>query len=258
MRFSAIPTFFISLALLYSDPSTDVQAALRERIQQFYQLQVDHKFRQAESLVAEDSKDYYYDTQKPEIHEFKIAAVRLSPDGRSADVTVTTKMTMRIIGAPPAVMDFPLRSKWKLEDGKWCWYIDPSGIDTPFGKMKISPDGVGTASPDLTKAPGYGNREDIQTGVQPDTRTLRIDPSNPKAAMVTLKNTLPGPVTVSVEGESPALKVEIAKTNLGAGESTELSVTPVPGISQRPDKIILAVKPTGQQIQIDLDYSPAK
>lgn len=260
MPVSRLSLLLVLLAAILTgaDPQPGVDAALRDRLQQFYQLQVDHRFRQAEALVAQDSKDYYYDTQKPELHGFKIGQIRYSADGRSADVTVLTKMTMRIMGAPPTVMDFPIRSKWKLEDGKWCWYIDPTGIDTPFGRMKISPDGVGATPPDLTKAPGHGNIEDVQNAVQPDIRTLRLDPANTNPAMVSLKNTLPGPVTVSVKEESPRLKVEFTKTNLGAGESTQLTVTSVPGIAPRPNKIILAVQPTGQQIQIDLAYTPAK
>lgn len=259
MRF--LSKSFIVLASLSglhaADPAPEVDAALRERIQQFYQLQVDHKFRQAESLVAADSKDYYYDTQKPEIHEFKMGAIRYSPDGKSADVTVTAKMTIRIIGARPAVMDFPLHSKWKIEDGKWCWYVDTSAIDTPFGRLKLSADGVG-GSADLSKVPGRGSVADLQNGVQPDTRKLLIDPDSAKTVAVTLRNTLPGPVSVAVQSESPALKIELAKPNLGAGESTILTVTPVSGIAQRPNKIVLIVQPTGQQIQIDLDYTPAK
>ncbi len=259
MRFSStILLFSLTLPIPgFAAPPADVDAALRDRIQQFYQLQVDHKFRQAESLVAEDSKDYYYDTQKPELHDFKLEIIKYLPDGHSADVTVVTKMTMRILGARPAVVDFPLHSKWKLDGGKWCWYVDTSGIDTPFGRMKVS-DGVGGGLADLSKAPGRGTVANLENGVQPDTHKLLIDPRSSKPVTMTLKNTLPGTVSLAVEGESPALKVEIAKPNLGALESTQVTVTPVPGSSDRPTKLILRVMPTGQPIQIDLDYSPAK
>ena len=39
--------------------------------EQFLQLEVDKKYRQAETFVAEDTKDYYYDNGKPEINAFR-------------------------------------------------------------------------------------------------------------------------------------------------------------------------------------------
>jgi hypothetical protein len=72
-----------------------------------------------------------------------------------------------------------------------------------------------------------------------------------------LKNTLPGPVTIQSLTSSPALKIEIGKPDLGAEESTKLTVTPVAGSTGRPAQITLKIGPIGQIIQISLDYTDA-
>ncbi len=53
-------------------PMSEAETALRARVGEFYQLLVDKKFRQAESLVVEDSKDMYYNWGKPDIKGFDI------------------------------------------------------------------------------------------------------------------------------------------------------------------------------------------
>ena len=46
-------------------PPAEVDAALRARLQEFFDLHVKGQFRKAEELVAEESKDYFYTHNKP-------------------------------------------------------------------------------------------------------------------------------------------------------------------------------------------------
>jgi len=53
------------------------EKALRARVEQFFQLQVDKKFRQVEPMVAADSKDLYYNASKPDLKAFEVQKVEL-------------------------------------------------------------------------------------------------------------------------------------------------------------------------------------
>ena len=48
-----------------SPEAVAAEKALRERVQQFYQLQQDKKYRDAEAIVADDTKDSYYAARNP-------------------------------------------------------------------------------------------------------------------------------------------------------------------------------------------------
>jgi len=247
----------VARSISAADPSADVDAALRSRIHDFYQLQVNRKFRQAEQLVATDTKDFYYDSRKPDIRAFKVAKIEYAPDFQSAKVTLSSRMQIMIPGAAPKVLDVPFTSYWKIDDGQWCWYVDQSKLlNTPFGRVNAKTDG---AKEDVSKLAQRISAAALMDGVRADVKSVHLDPDNPQPQTVTLKNTLPGPVTVQVLTASPALKIAVAKPDLGAEESTQLTITPVVGSpDRRPSQVLLKIGPLGQIIQIGLDYRPAK
>src|SRR5580698_7688045 len=45
-------------------PPLEVELALRARVNEFYDMQTKRQYRQSEALIAEDSKDGYYESQK--------------------------------------------------------------------------------------------------------------------------------------------------------------------------------------------------
>jgi hypothetical protein len=51
--------------------SPEVNQALRARIGEFYQEQVGGKFRHAEALVAEETKDYFYSASQAPLFELR-------------------------------------------------------------------------------------------------------------------------------------------------------------------------------------------
>ena len=55
-----------------SQPSTE---ALRDRVQQYYQMMVDKKYRQAEAMVAMESKEDYYNGKK--IKHYKVCRLKV-------------------------------------------------------------------------------------------------------------------------------------------------------------------------------------
>ena len=245
-----------SFLLLAVEPPPDIDASLRARVHDFYQLQTARQFRQAEQFVAADTKDFYYESRKPDIRTFRISEIQYAPDFQSAKVMLSSQMQIMIPGVQPQVMDVPFASYWKIDEGKWSWYVDQSKLlDSPFGRVTSK---AGSDTEDLSKLVSRISSAGLMEGVQADTSKVQLDPEHPVPRIVTLKNTLPGPVSIQSLTESTALKVEIAKPNLEADESTTVTITPVSGISNPPPQLTLRVMPMGQLIQIALDYSPAK
>src|SRR5260370_2562002 len=69
----------------------DVEDALRDRITAFYQAHVDRKFRQADDYVAQDTKDFYYEANKPGYLAFEIRKLTYADNFTSATPISTSQ-----------------------------------------------------------------------------------------------------------------------------------------------------------------------
>src|SRR5437879_6149024 len=98
-----------------SPEAIDAEKNLRQRVEEFYQLQQDNKFRQAEALVAEDSKDLYYNARKTEVRGFRVEKIELT-DSSHAKVTVKAKVVMLFAGAQ--IVEMASEGTWKLDNGQ--------------------------------------------------------------------------------------------------------------------------------------------
>src|SRR6185503_11638050 len=76
---------------LFNKPPADVDQALRARITEFYQYHVKQQFRQAEALVAEDTKEFFYTHNKPQYLSFEIARIEYSENFTRAKATMLTE-----------------------------------------------------------------------------------------------------------------------------------------------------------------------
>jgi len=169
-------TIVLAAALLHAQPAKKkpaepqvppaVDAALRARVTEFLNYHVTGEFRKAEALVAEDTKDAFYNRAKPRYIGCKgISSITYSDHFTKAYVTaLCTIPTLISAGGseqssddaayaammgPPTV---PLPSMWKIENGKWCYYLDKD-LDrrTPFGVLPPTP--TGTPIPEGTTLP---------------------------------------------------------------------------------------------------------
>jgi hypothetical protein len=231
--------------LFAADASRQTDQALRSRVKEFYDLLMAHKARAAEALVAEDTKDYYYDSQKPEIKSFTIEKITWGTSLRTAEVTINAQVQMLFPGAGPQTVAMRFPSTWKLENGTWCWYIDRTRIaNGPFGQMKSAPGAAGgSANPIVSRAM-------LHASVQPDSNQITLDVAGDKDTIVTFTNHLPGPATLKAP-DMPGFQIEIEKPNLATGESTKVSFRyKNAGLQQR--TAIFTVEPTNQQIPIQI------
>ncbi len=202
-----------------SPATAEAEKALRARAEQFFQLEVDKSFRKAEAFVATESKDYYYDNNKPDITGFRIDRVELSPDGKQAKLTTTITTVLRAPGIGAQEFTTPVSSDWKLENGQWCWYYLPVDvIETPFGKWQITK-GNGV----ISMPPGMpADASNLQAMVTIDRTALELSGGN--TGTVTITNNLPGIVNLELDNERPlGLVVSADKTQLGRGEKAMVS-----------------------------------
>src|ERR1039458_5247295 len=100
----------------------EVDAALRTRITQFYQLEVEGRFNQALQLVAEDTKDLFVGSSKPTYQSSEIQSIRYSDDFTKAEVMVMVTRLLPIQGFMGHPVPTKTTSRWKLENGQWCYY----------------------------------------------------------------------------------------------------------------------------------------
>src|SRR6185312_2877447 len=127
-----------AVAQTTSPANAAAEKALRARAQQFYQLELKKNFRQAEELVADDSRDYFYNSGKPSFQDVKVGNIDFTDNGRKAVVHITVKTQLMAPGIGAQVFEAPATSTWKLEKGQWRWYfVQDAALLTPFGKMKF-------------------------------------------------------------------------------------------------------------------------
>jgi hypothetical protein len=152
-------------------PPPAVDRALRARITEFLNYHITGEFRKAEALVADDTKELFYNRNKPRYFSCKgISSIRYSENFTRAYAVVQCTVPMiiqitdneqptetpRELMGPPTI---PIPSTWKLENGKWCWYVDPE-MDTkmPWATMPSFTAGTpmppGAMLPMVTAPPG--------------------------------------------------------------------------------------------------------
>jgi hypothetical protein len=236
-----------------------VEAALRARVSQFYQFEVEGKFRQAEPLVAESSKDFYYSANKPRYTGFSIKRIEFFDDFTRATVVVLVNRMVPIPGFEGQAVPGAVPTHWKLEKGKWCWYADASDMGAlPFpgtvprmGNMPMPGGAVGGAASSLPPMPN------MRAQVLADKASVALKPVGPSSGQVTLVNQLRTPVTLVARDPNVAgLSVKLDRADLKTGEKAILDVQSA-GSGAAPAEavtITIVVKQTNQIIPIKVSF----
>ncbi len=210
-----------ALAQTTSPATAEAEKALRARAEQFYQLEVDGQFRKAEALVAEDTKDYYFDHGKPSMRAFKMGKIEFTdPTHANVTLTATVVMTAPMIGS----QEIPMTSvhTWKLENGTWFWYVDQTaGFDTPFGKMRVN----GVAAPGSLNIGPMGaatGPKGLESLVTVNRNSVELTKSDPVQSVI-VTNGLPGPISLTLSGnDADGLTVNVELKELKAGEKGQV------------------------------------
>jgi hypothetical protein len=229
----------------------EVEAALRARVEQFFQLEVDKKFRQAEALVAEDSKDDFYNSAKPDIKSFSIEEIEWMDNNSRARVILKRKVGVK---TPLGTQEFDLRAiaLWKIENGQWVWYIDhDTPHPSPFGLVAPPPAGAGKGPAGAPPPPGKLDAVVLMNQVTIDNTSVVLNSSNPAQA-VTVSNNMPGLVTLGLAEPLPGgIAVELEKLELKPGEKSAVRFR-LTGEVKEPALVRVEVSPLGKVFQISV------
>ena len=240
----------------------EVDAALRARVTQFYQLEVEGKFNQALQLVAEDTKDLFIGSSKPTYQSFEFQSVRYSGDFTKAEAIMLVTRLLPIEGFMGHPLPTRTLSRWKLENGQWCYYVDPKKdlAASPFGPF---------APPPRVALPAGGRPEGPHPlppmpANLPDPRLLTADrlsiqlkSSGPSSEQVTISNPSPWPVTLTLSDPKVAgLTVSLNHFTLQRGDKAVLSIQWSGGaqIPKAPITIAITVRQTNQVIPIKVSF----
>jgi hypothetical protein len=207
-----------------SPETVKAEAELRARAQQFFQLQVDKKYRQAEAFVAEDTKDNYYGGNKFNIKGFTIQKIELLSGNEKAIVTMSGSVTLAMPVGGAVQLDAPSTTLWKIENGQWVMYVDTgAGVNTPFGPMKaLESNATPPARSKAGKAPDVGA---LQNPVTVDRNSLVLSAEAPQQT-ITVLNNLPGGMDLELSADHlEGLTVSFEKKHLEAGEKTLIHFT---------------------------------
>jgi hypothetical protein len=237
---------------LFDKAPPDVEEALRARITGFYQAHVDRKFRQADDYVAADTKDFYYEANKPAYLAFEIGKIVYSDNFTKARAVVSCKIRFNIPGFGDNPVMAPVPSTWKLENGQWYWYVDQkAGRETPFGVMKPQ-EGAAPAGgfPSLATAP---NVEALWKSVQADKNEVRLNAKESSTDLVTISNKMPGNIWLQVDApKTPGLEIALDRGELKSGEEAKITFDSEPQEKpvNRVAQVRVTVMPTNQVIPI--------
>jgi hypothetical protein len=227
----------------------EAEAALRARVEQFYQLQVDKKFRQAEAMVAEDSKDDYYNRAKQDIKSFSIQQIEFRRDNSRARVTLKAKLVVRVALVGAQEFELPVTASWKIENGQWVWYIDKElASETPFGKMNPPAD---TARSAADRLPGRIDPALLMNQVTVDSTSVVLDASKP-VQTITVSNNLPGPIDLELTNPQPeGISIEVEKSTLKGGEKSAIRFR-LTGKAQSSGVVRLVASPLNKVFEIQI------
>jgi hypothetical protein len=234
----------------FNRPPADVDQALRARIQAFFQYHVTGEYRKAEAIVAEDTRDYFYDHNKPKYLSVEISKIEYYDNFTKAKAIVLCEQRINAPGFGNRAFKVPTPSTWKLENGQWWWWVEPDKIGlTPFGKM--------TPGPEVGNPPAIGpSAANIPTTadflfdqVKLDKKALAVPPG--RSEVITILNTAPGLMTIKVVQAPLGIDAKLSKGNLNSGEKATLTVSA--GKEPHSGDVHLQVEQTGQLFVIPVD-----
>jgi len=253
-------------ATLFDKAPPEIDTALRERVKTFYDYHVQRKYRLADQLVAEDSKDIFFEADKTFMRSFQIKHIKYSDDFTKAAVLISVDTDMTMLGFGKTAVVMPMQSTWKLEGGQWWWYAVPydpaKGIETPFGTMhKRDPNA--TKEDEERKAVLAGiatapTLKQIQSTVKASTTSVQLSGYEASKAEIVLTNNFPGKVELAVSMiPVNGLAVKLEKPTLAGGERGRIFFEFQPGesVPRSPREVTIEVSPTQQRIPIRVEFA---
>jgi len=244
----------------------DTDAALRARITQFYQLEVEGKFSQAYELVAADTKDMFIGSSKPTYTGFEINSITYYDNLTKAEVMLIVTRLMPIQGFMGHPLATKMKSRWKIENGQWCYFVDPQKDlpTSPFGGLPVpgmgGPNMIPNASPGAAavRPPPLPDHLADYRMLTPDKQKVQLKASGTSSEQVTIPNTSPFQLTLVVaDPKVPGLMVDLSPRTVAPRRKAILTIRSSgrARLPKTPVTVMITVAETKQQIPIQLSFA---
>jgi len=233
-------------------PPPDVDKALRARINEFCELHHQSKFRQAEQMVAEDTKDYFYNAGKPTYVSYEIQSITYNPDFTRATAMVICEQYLPAPGFQSKTVKLLTPFNWKIENGQWMWYVDKDALlVTPFGKMTLAPrpgenSKPAAPSPSLPMPVIPMSVEQFFAMVKADKTALSLKPG--ASDQVVVSNGTSGFVALAIVQQVPGVEAKLQSETVPAAGKVVITVHA--GEQAASGVLKLRVRPLGSIISI--------
>jgi len=235
----------------------EIDNALRERVAKFFQAHISGKYRLAEEVVAEDSKDQFYNMEKQHYLGYEIIRINYSDNFSKATVVTGVEVEWRSPRVGILRVKPPLTSLWKIDNGKWCWYVVPQkDWETPWGRMHPGPDNPDNTEQLKRMFTGV-DVATVKSQVAIDKKELRLSGYQASQAEATIVNSMPGEIKLRLEAPPlKGLQVKLDKESLKNGEYAKVSAqyTPATTEPKATSEILVHVEPTGQMMRLALVF----
>lgn len=245
---------------LFKKAPEGVEEALRARVDQFFSLQQQGKFRAAEGCVCDDTKDYFYDLKKKSPRSYEIDKLEFSEDFKTATALVSIGADIPTMTGMMQVVA-PMATTWRLENGQWCFYAtrkQQTTMKTPFGEVTQETAGA-SAKPRNPRSAVFRpvSPADVQNSVGTSAQAVVFEAGKAAAAEIEFTNSLPGRVQIATEGLlPPGIEVKIAPKELGHRESAKARFEYTPTTRPPAEEYLVRflVEPTRQQFAIKVRF----
>ena len=246
---------------------SEVEEALRSRVTEFYTYFQQRKYRKAEALIDEESRDYFYESSKKPILGFELSSMEFQDDFRQANVLVNVMIMLPMMGPKP--VPFPLTGTWRWVEDNWYMHMEGNKPGTikqgPFGPMRIDPDAAlsaGAGPPQgLPSLSAEAVRRSLQQMYRVEPTALRFPAGTAEPTTRSVQFINPGPARLSVTATEeihtlPGLRIEFDPRQLEPGEELPISFTYDPGEDRIEGKltIIFSVLPLKQIFGVTLEF----
>jgi len=232
-------------------PPPEVDKALRARINEFCELHHQSKFRQAEQMVAEDTKDYFYNAGKPTYVSYEIQSIAYNQDFTKATAMVICEQYLPAPGFEGKTVKMLTPFNWKIENGQWMWYIDKDWLlVTPFGKMTLAPrpGENATPGPALPQPVIPMSIEQFLALVRADKTALRLKPG--ASDQVVISNGTSGVVTLTIVQHVRGVEAKLDNAAIPAAGKAVLTLHA--GDLAASGVLKVGVRPVGRVISINV------
>lgn len=258
----------LPMAALAQTPPPEVEQALRTRVTEFLQYHVDGNFRKAYDMVADDTKDQYFNSGKVQLKGFQISEIKFSDDFTRATVTALLSKTMNVVGQEVPMMA-PSTTTWKIENGKWVWYqVAQTSPVNLLGLASGPPIAAAAKGGDNTDLPKNLDDKAIAAAAQSilqevsvDKKEVTLAADKPSEEQVIFHNGMTGSVQLELSApEIPGFSAKLAQSIARAAGDVPvvLRYEPGDGAGRRdPINVRLTVRPLNQVFVIQVKFAGA-